>query len=170
MRIGSLAFAACALAGCAFGQGTTTASTVSRDYAFPPVGLASSETAQVNLVNIAPASTASGATAPACTGTITFTNASGKTIGTPTSFTTTGSQVSSTQLAFSQLAASGTRGEFLATVQLTTAFPPVAACSLVFSLETFDNSSGVTHVYLGNSSTGTVLTGSPIGIRGPIPN
>jgi hypothetical protein len=169
MRIGSLAFATCVLAGCAFGQGTTT-STVTRDYYFPPVGLASSETAQLNLVNIAPASTTAGATAPACTGTVTFASASGKTIGTPVTFTTTGSQVTSMQLTFSQLDASGTRGEFLASVQLTTTFPPAAPCSLVFSLETFDNSSGVTHVYLGNSSTGTALTGSPIGIRGPIPN
>jgi hypothetical protein len=141
-----------------------------RDYAFPPVGLANSETAQVNLVNIAPASTTAGATAPACTGTVTFANASGKTIGTPASFTTTGSQVTSMQLTFSQLDPSGTRGEFLASVQLTTAFSQAARCELVFSLETFDSSSGVTHVYLGNSSTGTALTGFPIGIRGPIPN
>jgi hypothetical protein len=171
MRIGSLAFATCVLAGCALGQGTTTgSSTVTRDYAFPPVGLAGPETAQVNLVNIAPASTTSGAPAPACTGTVTFANASGKTIGTPASFTTTGSQVTSMQLTFSQLDASGTRGEFLASVQLTTAFRQAALCSLVFSLETFDSSSGVTHVYLGNSSTGTALTALPIGIRGPIPN
>jgi hypothetical protein len=169
VRIGSLAFATCILAGCAFGQGATTAS-FTRDYAFPPVGLAGSETAQINLVNIAEASTAAGATAPTCTGTVTFANASGKTIGTPASFTTTGSQVTSIQLTFSQLGSSGTRGQFVASVQLASAFPPAAPCSLVFSLETFDNSSGVTHVYLGNSSTGTALTGSPIGIRGPIPN
>jgi hypothetical protein len=74
------------------------------------------------------------------------------------------------QLTFSQLDPSGTRGEFLASVQLTTAFSQAARCELVFSLETFDSSSGVTHVYLGNSSTGTALTGFPIGIRGPIPN
>ena len=75
MKIASLAFVTCVLAGCALGQGTTTgSSTVTRDYAFPPVGLANSETAQVNLVNIAPASTTTGATAPACTGTCSIFN------------------------------------------------------------------------------------------------
>jgi hypothetical protein len=148
------------LAACTFAQ--TPAPTFTRDYAFPPVGLASSETAQLNVVNIAPASTANNETAPACTGTITYANASGKAIGAPTSFTTTGSQVSSTQLTFSQLAASGTRAEFVASVQLTRSLPATEPCSLVFSLETFDTSSGVTHVYLGNSATGTALIGNPI--------
>jgi hypothetical protein len=134
------------------------------------VGLASSETAQLNVVNIAPAPTAAGATAPSCSGTITFADATGKTIGTPANFTTTGSQVSSTQLLFSQLPGSGSRGEFVASVQLTLSFPEKAPCALVFSLETFDTTSGVTHVYLGNSATGTALVGTPIGLRGPIPN
>jgi hypothetical protein len=171
MRIRSL-FLTCVFVTCAFGQGSTTTSTFTRDYNFPPVGLASSETAQVNIVNIAQASTAAGATAPSCTGTITFADASGKTIGMPASFSTTGSQVSSTPLMFSQLQlpAGDTRGEFVASVQLTVSFPEKAACSLVFSLETFDSMSGVTHVYLGNSSTGTALVGAPIGLRGPIPN
>ena len=157
----------------AFGQGAPTApTTATRDFSFPPVGLASSETAQLNLVNIAPVPTATGAAAPSCTGTITFADASGKTIGTPANFTTTGSQVSSTQLPFSQLPVptSGSRAEFVANVQLTLSFPEKAPCALTFSLETFDTTSGVTHVYLGNSSTGTALAGAPIGLRGPIPN
>ena len=163
MRIKSL-FLVYVFTTCAFAQGTTTIGTVTRDYTFPPVGLASSETAQVNLVNLALAPIPSGAAA--CTGTITFSNAGGTTIGKPISFTTAGSQVFSTQLMFSQLqlAASDTRGEFVASVQVTTSFGPTA-CSLVFSLETFDSMSGVTHVYLGNSSTGTALIGSPIGSR-----
>ncbi|MGP0076354.1 MAG: hypothetical protein ACLPWF_30940 [Bryobacteraceae bacterium] len=169
MRIGSLILT-CAFATLAFGQGAPTAPTATRDFSFPPVGLASSETAQLNLVNIAPASATTGAAAPSCTGTITFSDASGKTIGSPTNFTTTGSQVSSTQLLFSQLPGSATRGEFVANVQLTLSFPEKAPCALVFSLETFDTMSGVTHVYLGNSSTGTALAGAPIGLRGPIPN
>jgi hypothetical protein len=136
----------------------------------PRWGLASSETAQLNPVNIAPAPTVAGAAAPSCTGTITFADSTGKTIGTPANFTTTGSQVSSTQLLFSQLPGNGARGEFVASVQLSLSFPEKAPCALVFSLETFDTTSGVTHVYLGNSATGTALIGTPIGLRGPIPN
>jgi len=148
---------------CAFGQ---TSANFARDYNFPPVGLASTETAQINLVNIAsPSSTASES--PACTGTITFANANGAVIGKPTSFTTTGSQVTSVQLMFSQLqlATADTRGEFVASVQLTHSLPPAASCSLVFSLETFDTSTGATHVYLGNSATGTALVGTPIAVH-----
>jgi hypothetical protein len=168
MKIKSLSLmfiAILALATAAFGQPLVPTSSFTRAYNFPPVGLASSETAQVNLVNEAPTPTAAGATAPACTGTVTFANASGKTIGTPATFTTTGSQVFSTQLTFSQLAATGTRGEFLASIQLTNgSLPPKAQCSLMMSLETFDDTTGATHVYVWNSATsaGALL---PIGIR-----
>jgi hypothetical protein len=163
MRIHTF-FLACTFASCAFAQIILPSGT--RDYNFPPVGLASSETAQMNVVNIAPVSTTTE-NAPACAGTVTFTNSAGKAIGTPTSFTTTGSQISSIQLTFSQLQlpASETRGEFLASVQLTHSIPSTSPCALVFSLETFDTSSGVTHVYLGNSATGTALIGNPIATR-----
>ncbi len=151
----------CLFAACALAQTAPISVSFTRDYSFPPVGLASSETAQVNLVNISVAPIPSGTSA--CSGTITFTNAGGTTIGKPVSFATAGSQVVSTQLTFSQLgvAASDTRGEFVASVQLTSSF----ACSLVFSLETFDTMSGVTHVYLGNSATGTALVNNPGGLR-----
>lgn len=165
MRLGSLLLT-CAFATCAFSQGTTATATFTRDYSFPPVGLASSETAQVNILNVALASASANSTAPACTGTVTFVNASGKTIGTPASFTTTGSAIFSTQLTFSQLSATGTRGEFTASVQLSNALPAKAPCSLVFSLETFDDATGATHVYLGSSGIGPVLTAPiPIGFH-----
>lgn len=144
----------------AFAQGTSATSTITREYNFPPVGLASSETAQVNVVNVATLPTAVGATAPSCSGTVTFANASGKTVSSPASFTTTGSQIFSTQLTFSELGATGVRSEFLASVQLTSAaLPATASCSLVLSLETFDTSTGVTHVYLGNPTVGTSVLG-----------
>src|SRR5580700_3376206 len=142
----------CGFATSAVAQPAIGTSTVTRDYSFPPVGLASSETAQVNVVNIATAPSSATATAPSCSGTVTFLNAGGTAIGKATSFTTTGSQVFSTQLTFSQLgvASSDTRGEFVASVQLSGPFTSFGGCSLVFSLETFDTTSGVTHVYLGN--------------------
>jgi len=154
----------CVFAACALAQTAPISASFTRDYSFPPVGLASSETAQLNLVNLSVAPIPSGSVA--CSGTITFTSAGGTTIGKPISFATAGSQVISTQLTFSQLglAASDTRGEFVASVQLTSSFGP-SACSLVFSLETFDTMSGVTHVYLGNSATGTALVNNPGGFR-----
>jgi len=155
MRIRSLVLI-CAFATGAFAQGSAPISAnFTRTYSFPPVGLASSETAQVNVANIATASTAANAVAPSCTGAVTFVNAGGKAIGSPVSFTTTGSQVFSTQLTFAQLAVMGARGEFVASVQVTGSFPPKAPCSLVFSLETFDDSTGTTHVYLGNAAAST---------------
>ena len=156
-------FLMCTFAACALAQGSTGTSTITRNYSFPPVGLASSETAQVNVVNIAQASTAAGATAPACTGTVTFTDAGGTTVGKAASFTTTGSQVSSTQLTAAELGVTGARAEFVASVQSTSSIPSKAPCALVFSLETFDSSTGVTHVYLGNSATTT-----PSPVVGPI--
>jgi hypothetical protein len=157
------------LIACAYGQGSTGTSTVTRDYSFPPTGLGSSETAQVNVLNIAPASTSANATAPSCTGTISFANAAGKaTTGnsSPVSFTTTGSQIFSTQLTFAELGASGSRGEFVATVALTSTVPSKAPCSLVFSLETFDNSTYATHIFLGNSAANSSLSGAFTSILG----
>lgn len=165
MKIG-IFFAATLFVTSGFGQGSVNAN-FTRDYNFPPVGLASTETAQINMVNIAPSASATSTETPACTGTVTFTNASGAVIGKPTSFTTTGSQVTSVPLMFAQLQlpSADVRGEFVASVQLTHALPATAPCLLVFSLETFDTSSGVTHVYLGNSSTGTALAGNPIAVH-----
>jgi hypothetical protein len=162
MKIGIL-FAASLFVTCAFSQ---TPVNFTRDYNFPPVGLAGTETAQINLVNIAPITTTT-TEAAGCTGTVTFTNAGGTVIGKPTSFTTMGSQVTSVQLMFSQLQLSSTdvRGEFVASVQLTHSIPATTPCSLVFSLETFDSSTGATHVYLGNSATGTALVGNPIAVH-----
>jgi hypothetical protein len=149
-------FLTCVFTALGFAQGLPTTLSFTQNYSFPPVGLASSETAQVNVINIAKPSSAAGATAPSCTGTITFTNASGIAIGSsPVSFTTTGSDVSSTPLNFSQVGASGVRGEFVASVQLTV--PSKAPCSLVFSRETFDTSTGATHVLLGNSAAGSAV-------------
>jgi hypothetical protein len=143
-------FFICGFAASAFGQ---IGPSVTRDYNFPPVGLGSSETAQVNVLNSVSTGIAVGATAPSCSGTITFANASGKAVGNPVSFTTTGSQIFSTQLTFSQLGAGGTRGEFVASIQLTGSLLPVSnLCALVFSLETYDDATGATHVYLGNSA------------------
>lgn len=143
---------------CAFAQGVTipsgpsvTTINFTRSYSFPPVGLGSAETAQVNVVNNAVASTAANAVAPSCTGTIVFTNAAGKQVGS-TQFTTTGNQIFSAQLTFSALATSGTRAEFVATVQVTGSVPATSPCSLVSSLETFNTSTNTTDVFVPNAT------------------
>lgn len=116
----------------------------------------------MNVLNIAAASRNTNATAPSCAGIIMFTNSAGAAIGSEP-FTTTGSQIFSIQLAFGKLGATGNRGDFVASVQLTTAIPAKAPCSLVFSLETFDNTSGDTHIFFGDSAA----TAHPV--SGPVP-
>jgi len=130
----------------------TAAPTFSRSYIFPPAGLSSTETAQVSLVNMAAGSGASSTASASCTGSVTFTDSSGKTVGSAVTYTTTGSQIFSTQLTFSQLGATGTRSEFVASVQQTSSSSSNAPCSLRFSLETFDTTTGATHIYLGNTA------------------
>ena len=142
----------------AFAQGTTgtTTSTTTTNYVFPPVGLSFGDTASVSLINIAPASTASDATAPSCTGTVTFTSAKGETIGSASSFTVGSGVIDTITLTAESVGVTSSpqRAEIFASVQQTVTRPATAPCSLVFSLEVYD-SSGATHVFLGNASATT---------------
>lgn len=142
----------------AFAQ--TSTSTFTQNFRFPPVGIASTETMQINVLNNATAS--SSGTAASCTGTITFTSATGTIIGTATSFTVTSGQVFSASLPFSKAGASGTRAEIVGSVQLTVSSSSSTPCSLANSLETFDTSSGVTHIFLGGGSS-SERGGGPFG-------
>src|SRR5580658_344677 len=100
----------------AMAQTTTTTTTTTQESSSAPVGLAASETAQINLTNLATES-ASG-TAASCTGTIAFVNAAGTTIGTPTSFTIAAGVTSSAALAFATGGATA-RTEIRGVVTLT---------------------------------------------------
>jgi hypothetical protein len=139
------------MAACALAQGTTGSTTFTENFSFPPAGLALTETAQVNLTNIAAAS--STGTAASCTGSVSFVNSSGATIGTATNFTVGTGQIFSVSLPFARAAASGNRTEIRAVVTHTGTVPSTAPCSLVFSFETYDTSTGVTHVFLGNAAS-----------------
>lgn len=142
----SLLFAvAAALTGSAFAQTTFTRTT---SYAFPVVGLGSTESIGVNLSNMA-ANPTSG-TASSCTGSVTFANASGAVIGTATTFTLAANAATSINLTSSSAGISGTRGLIHATVASTTTSG--VPCQLSFSLNTFDTSSGATHIFLPGSS------------------
>lgn len=124
----------------AFAQTTTG----TRDFNLPPVGLGATETAEINVVNFA--ANASDGTAASCTGTISFLNASGTTIGSATPFTVTAGQISSAHLPFSGAGATGTRTAIRGVVTLTlSTATPRPPCALGVSLATFDTSTGATH-------------------------
>lgn len=147
---------------CAAAQTTTTSSTATVESSSAPIGLASSETLQLNVVNTATAS--SSGTAASCTGTIQFVNSSGTVIGSATSFTVTSGQIFSATLPFSKVGASGTRSEVRGVVTLTVSTGSGAApCHLTSSLESYDTSTGVTHVYLANAVEGGMGGGPGFG-------
>jgi hypothetical protein len=131
------------LAACMFGQTTTTTTTSTRSSSLAPVGLATGETIQVNLVNLATAS--SSGTAASCTGSVSFFNAAGAIIGTATSFTLTSGQITSVKLPYASAGAAGQRAVVrpVITATRTSSVP----CSLDASVETFDTATGVTHVF-----------------------
>src|SRR5712692_832107 len=133
---------------CALAQSSTT---TTRDYHLPPFGLASTETARINLTNVATAS--SSGTAASCTGSVSFVSASGATIGASTSFTIASGQTSSGSLPFGSSGLSAPRGEIRAVVQVTRSSSSPTPCSLLISLETFDTSGGVTHLFLSGSES-----------------
>ena len=142
----------------AFAQ-TTPAGTVTRTFNFAPVGLAATETAQINVVNRA--ATSSGGTAASCTGNISFFNSGGTAIGTATPFTVSTGQISSASLPFTKVGATTTRVEIRGQIQLTLSTTAQTPCSLEYSLETYDTTTGVTHLYQSNAPG--LTAGGPFG-------
>jgi len=142
----TLTFLAGAVAQTALAQTTIT---ISRNFSYTPVGLAISETMQLNVVNLA--ENPSTGLAASCTGSFSFYNAAGTLIGTSTPFTATAGETQSVTLTLAKAGITGTRAEIRAVIQTTTPegrnAPP---CSLESSLETFDSTSGATHAYLSS--------------------
>jgi hypothetical protein len=141
-------------AGAVMAQTTTTTST--RDFTIGPVGVGATETVQINVVNLASNATSSTGTttAASCTGSITFNNGSGNPIGASVPFTVTAGQIYSTSLPFSKITSGTARTEVMGVVGLTTTSTNRAPCSLHFSVETFDTSTGATHVYISGAGDG----------------
>jgi len=133
---------------------TTTTNT--RQFTFPVVAFGSNETLEINVINVAANSTATGGAAASCTGSVAFRNSSGAAIGNPATFTLTSGQITSARLPFaSSLSASGreaVRAVVDITVPTTTLRPP---CSLQFSVEIIDASTNATHVYISAGSLTT---------------
>lgn len=131
-----------------------------RDYAFPPVGLGSSETASITVVNTAtavlPAETSTTVVAaPSCAGTISFWNANGA-IGTPASFTIGSEEFKTVTLPFASAGLTGNRGEIQGKISLTTSTSARTACSLMSSMETYDSITSATHTVLSSSLVANV--------------
>lgn len=129
---------------------TTTSTT--RNVSLGPIGVGSTETVQINVANLA--SNSSTGTAASCTGTITFNNTTGNAIGTSTSFTVGAGQIFSASLPFGKLTSSTTRTQVIGVIGLTTSSTTRTPCSLHYSLETFDTTTGATHAYLSGGADG----------------
>src|SRR5580698_72872 len=126
------------------------------------VGLASSETAQVNVVNLAPSvQSVTPGSVPAegakalCTGGITFYNSSGNVITSSPSFSITSGQIFSATLPYSEtLPTNGTssaRTAVWATVTIG-GNNTAGACEPAANIETFDTATGVTHLHVEAST------------------
>jgi hypothetical protein len=134
-----------------FAQTTTNFTNNTRTITLPPAGLGSTETAQINVINIA--SNLPGGTAASCAGTISFLNAAGTPIGTASQFTVTAGQLTSASLPFANAGISGVRGEIRGQIQLS--ITRGVPCAVTFAFETFDTTTGDTHLYLTRQDTVT---------------
>jgi ABC-type antimicrobial peptide transport system permease subunit len=156
-----------------FGQ-TGTPATETATTNLPAVGLASTETVQVNVLNTSPvfATTSPTPAPPDCAGSIAFYDANGNVIGSATDFKVGSGQTSSAKLPYASAAASGTarivvRAEI--SVTMSTVTPPtpttggspvlplfLPTCFLTSSLETYDTATGVTHTFYAGTAPQSV--------------
>ena len=142
-----------------------TTTTTTRDTTIGPVGVGSTETLQINVANLAANSTfgSSAGTAASCTGSITLNGSTGAAIGTSTSFTVTSGEIFSVALPFAKISSSTARVEVIGVIGLTTTSTSEAPCELHYSLETYDSTTGATHVYLSGSAAEGQAVGAQIG-------
>jgi hypothetical protein len=145
----------------AFGQTAATGSSVPSPPQLPPVGLAPTETAQVNVVTTALPDPNGGGLLPVCSGTIAFySGGPGSTavVGIA-AFNARSGEVFSAPLSYARTGASGARTVIRVAITLSPflvpagAGPVAAPCSLMASLETFDSATGVTHAIVYGATT-----------------
>jgi hypothetical protein len=58
---------------------------------------------------------------------------------------------------------STTRTEVIGVIGLTTTSMSQAPCDLHYSLETYDSTTGATHVYVSNAASGGQIAAGPVG-------
>jgi hypothetical protein len=145
----------------AAGQGTTApVITRSSAYDFAPVGLGTTETLQVNVANLA--SNPTTGAAASCAASVAFLSATGTAIGTASTLTATAGETVSAKLP-SGAQGTGTHIEVRVVVTLTqTSGVP---CTPVYTLETYDSSSGATHVYVTANGPASLLIVQPQSLR-----
>ncbi|MFN7997623.1 MAG: hypothetical protein U0Q18_28655 [Bryobacteraceae bacterium] len=143
--------------------GVTTAS-MSSSPQFAPVGVAPSETLQVNLSNAATVSGSSDRFSE-CSGTLTFYDSGGRALGDGTSL---GFSVStgllSVPLPYLATGGSGQRAMVRVEIKVSPVMPPTAegpqipVCTLLSSVEIYDTATGAIHA---------IVTGNPVhyGVR-----
>ena len=135
----------------------------------PPIGLAASETAAVNLINTAP--TFSSGVAASCGGSVAFYDAAGTAIGTSTSFTIATGQIVSVKLPYDATGAAAD-GQTIVRAEIALAMPPSTVavlssalstppCELEFSLETIDSATGVGHALVSGTSARGISNKAP---------
>lgn len=127
-----------------------------RTYAFPPVGLAPTETASISVTNTA--ATSENGTKASCSVSISFTKADGTSAGPATTFTVGAGQIQTATLdSFST-----SRTEISGSVQVTITPAAYTPCSLLMTLETFDTASGVNHSTVTSVVEQTLFPMSPL--------
>lgn len=131
----------------------------------PPVGLATTETAQINVMSAA-AGYPGGAFVTSCQVSVTFYGSDGSALGKATEFTVGNiGQIFSAKLPYAVTGATGLRTSVGARIALTpapsafsTLSPPIPPCAVAFSLETFDTATGVTHAFVsGQAAQGATI-------------
>ena len=159
MRTHGAALLALALAGGLLGQSTVSAPIVfTRSANFGPLGVGSTETLQITVLNTAsnilPLASQIPVPGP-CAGSVSLFDASGKQIGSAASFSVAAGDMQSLKFGFGQLATSGSRVELRGTISITPSSP--AFCPLSYAVETFDTSSGSTHLYFTGVVSGFTI-------------
>lgn len=125
----------------------------------PPVGLAATETAQIDITSAAAGY--SGFSAGTCDASVTFYGPDGAAIGLPFNFTLgKTAEIYSAALPYIAVGSKASPTPISAQMALTampdSVFYPASAvlpCVAAFSLKTFDTATGVTHVYMAGQTT-----------------
>jgi len=131
--------------------------TSQRTVNLPVVGLASSETAQVNVASPGFTGVTNAPFPTPCTGTITFYDGSGAAIGSPASFSITLAQVASASVPYSDVPGTSGNSRTIVRARVTTN----SGCSVTANIETFDAATGVTHVHIEGGSTLAIFSNLP---------
>jgi hypothetical protein len=143
----------------------------------PPVGLAATETAEINILSSA-ASYAGDAFVTTCQASVTFYGTDGSALGAATTFTVGNTrQIFSAELPYALTGAKAPRTVVSAQIALTpnpsvssVLAPPMPVCAVAFSFDTYDTATGVTHVFVpGQAAQGATDVATVGVVRRPQP-